>query len=79
MFKSYQVYFSNLLSLCVSSKEVDCSCLLISPCVSPCVGMMRPHIREGVRKYDIHSGLKSYKLKLLGMLVRRWCILMICW
>lgn len=47
MFKSYQVYFSNLLSLCVSSKEVDCSCLLISPCVSPCVGMMRPHIRGG--------------------------------
>ena len=32
---------------------------------------MGPHMREGVKKYDIHIKLKSYKLKLLGELVTR--------
>ena len=29
----------------------------------------RMHVREGVKKYDIHIKPKSYKLKLLGELV----------
>ena len=30
---------------------------------------MRLHMREGVKEYDMHIELKSYKLKLLGKLV----------
>ena len=32
---------------------------------------MGPHVRECVKKHDIHSKLKSYKFKLLGELVTR--------
>ena len=35
---------------------------------SPCAGM-RLHVREGVKKYDIHIKPKSYKFELLGELV----------
>ena len=35
---------------------------------SPRAGM-GPHMREGVKKHDIHIKLKSYKLELLGKLV----------
>ena len=35
---------------------------------SPCVGM-GSHVREGVKKHEIHIKLKSYKLKLLGEFV----------
>ena len=30
---------------------------------------MGPHVREGVKEYDIHIKFKSYKLELLGELV----------
>ena len=30
---------------------------------------MGPHVRKGVKEYDIHIKPKSYKLKLLGELV----------
>ena len=35
--------------------------LFDSPCAS-----IRPHVREGVKKFDIHIKPKSYKLELLG-------------
>ena len=35
---------------------------------SPCAGI-RPHVREGVKRHDIHNKPKSYKLELLGELV----------
>ena len=58
------IYIVNLIYVI----SPNCGCLPTNLCISPCVGM-GPHVREGVKKHDIHCESKSDRLKLLGKLV----------
>ena len=66
MFKLPCMFVSSIC-MCKSKRAIFC-CLPTDLCISPHTNM-RSHVREGVKKHDIHCKPKSYKFKLLGKLV----------
>ena len=47
MYSSLTVYL-----FCKPKKEANCGCLPMGLCISPCV-VMKLHMKEGVKEYDI--------------------------